>query len=232
MIVEIAIGAAVGAAIAVYRSRQIRSAKEAAAGLPAGAKDGNEDSNGVTEEELEALRKKTPPIVNPMTDADDDEEVAAKMRKTKPRGLRVGDVLLYANSELWLAGGYELWEDGFVARIFSTPGNPHADYVVQLDSDASAIGLCKVTDEVPSGSLPVELPLHGERVRVERRGSCSVLTEGDLKSQGESAKFARFASAGGPVLFVTDFSEENRFALFGEKLGAAMFEVLPGDDDE
>ena len=38
------------------------------------------------------------------------------------RGLRVGDVLLYADTELWLAGMVELWEEDLVARLFPTPG--------------------------------------------------------------------------------------------------------------
>ena len=147
-----------------------------------------------------------------------------------PRGLRVGDVLLHGDAELWLAGALTFDEEGFVFRLFRTPGNERAAYVVQLDAEGQEIALVDPV-EVPEGSVPVELPIHGHRVVLRRRGRATVTKEGDqLPHSTEHANFAWLGGAGGRALFVLDFIGGDRLAVAGELVGAELFELLPGGD--
>ncbi len=147
-----------------------------------------------------------------------------------PRGLRVGDVLLHGDAELWLAGSLSLDEEGFVFRVFRTPGNDRAGWVVQLDAAGQEIALVDPT-EIPAGSVPVELPIAGHRVVLRRRGRANVTKEGDqLPHSTEQADFAWLGGAGGRALFVLDFIGGDRLALAGELVGAELFELLPGSD--
>lgn len=148
-----------------------------------------------------------------------------------PRGLRVGDVLLYADTELWLAGMLELDEEGFVARLFPTPGGLRAEWVVQLDEEATDLAMLCATDEVPAGAVPESLPIGGRRLTLERRGSAVVRVEGEhLPRTGGKARYALLSDVGGRVLLVLDFERAPRLALTGERVERHMIDLLPGGD--
>ncbi len=166
--------------------------------------------------------------------ADDGEtKPEPKKKRTGPRGLRVGDVLLYADTELWLAGMFELDEEGLVARVFRAPGNAKADWVVQLDDEAEDIAIGRETDEVPDGRVPAELPIRGMRLSLRRRADALVTKEGDnLPPISESAHAVILGGAGGRTLLVVDFQGAGRISLDLERVGREMLELLPGGDED
>ncbi len=169
----------------------------------------------------------------------------SKPRRSGPRGLRVGDVLLYADTELWLAGSFELDEEGLVARVFRAPGNDRAPWVIQLDPDAQKIVLARdCSAEVPGGRVPAELPIGGMRLSLERRGQAKVTVEGELDAPDAKAldaktldaetvraEYVRMTGPGGRELLVVDFEGGPRLALAGERTGRELFDFLPGGDD-
>ena len=164
---------------------------------------------------------------------EDGDEKPKKPKRTGPRGLRVGDVLLYADTELWLSGVFELDEEGLVARVFKAPGNAVADWVVQLDEEAEDIAIGKETDEVPDGRVPSELPIRGMRLSLRRRADAIVTKEGDnLPPISESAEVVLMGGAGGRTLLVIDFKGSGRISLDLERIGREMIELLPGGDED
>lgn len=149
----------------------------------------------------------------------------------EPRGLRLADVVLYADTELWLAGALHLEEDGFVLRAFRTPGSTRATWLLQLDADANDLALCDPTSEVPAGVVPESLPLGGQRLTLRRRGQARVRSEGsDVPATGCRARYIELAGPGGRTLVVLDLERGERLALLGERVGREMLEVLPGGD--
>lgn len=171
-------------------------------------------------------------------DGDDEEGPAPEVGATPkapslegPRGLRVGDVLLYADTELWLAGMIELGEEGFVARLFPTPGGMRAEWVVQLDESATDLAALSATDEVPTGPVPESLPIAGRRLTLERRGHAVVRTEGEhLPRTSGTGRYVILSDAGGRVLVVLDFEKAPRLALVGDRVPRHMIDLLPGGD--
>lgn len=148
-----------------------------------------------------------------------------------PRGLLVGDVLLYADTELWLAGMLELDEEGFVARLFPTPGGLRADWVAQLDEEATDLATLSKTDEVPAGAVPESLPIGGRRLTLERRGHAVVRAQGEhLPRTGGKGAYCLLSDAGGRVLIVLDFDKAPRLALTGDRVERHMIDLLPGGD--
>ncbi len=140
-------------------------------------------------------------------------------------------MLLYADAELWLAGYFELDEEGLVARVFHAPGNDRAPWVIQLDSEAQKIVLARECgDEIPGGRVPAELPVAGMRLSLERRGHADVFVEGELDAKPARAEFVRLTGPGGRELLVVDFEGGERVALFGERTGRELFDFLPGGD--
>ncbi len=169
--------------------------------------------------------------------AEDEAPAADGLKRASapagPRGLRVGDVLLYADTELWLAGCVGLDEEGFVARIFPCPGAERAEYVVQLDPDANDLVTAQTTDEVPDGPVPESLPVGGRRVSLESRGAAEVRTEGEhLPRTTERASYAILSDVGGRTLVVVDFVKGKRLALVGDRVSRHMVDLLPGGDLE
>jgi hypothetical protein len=162
--------------------------------------------------------------------AEDGDEPEPKRKG--PRGLRVGDVLLYADTELWLAAHIELDEEGFVLRLFQTPGGgERAEWVVQLDEEARDLALARVTDEVPDGRVPAELPIGGFRLSLRRRGHARVRTAGEgLPPLTERAEYVELGGPGGRGLLVLDFEGGDRMTLAMERLGRELFDLLPGGD--
>lgn len=159
-------------------------------------------------------------------------ESAAKKRTRERRGLAIGDVLLYADSELWLAGCIALDEEGYVLKLFHTPGGgERAEWVAQLDEDAHDLALAKATDEVPAGRVPAELPIGGFRLSLRRRGHAQVTAEGEgLPPITEQAEYVELGGPGGRGLLVLDFQGGDRLALSIERLGRELFDLLPGSD--
>lgn len=171
----------------------------------------------------------------PDHDERDDEKKDEKdePEQAGPRGLRVGDVLLYADTELWLAGMIELDEEGFVARLFSSPGGVSADWVAQLDDTATDLATLSATDDVPAGPVPESLPIGGRRLTLERRGHAVVKTEGEhLPRTTGKARYCLLSDAGGRVLVVLDFEKAPRLALSGDRVAPHMIDLLPGGDLE
>lgn len=148
-----------------------------------------------------------------------------------PRGLRVGDVLLYAGSEMWLAGEVYLHEEGFALSVFPTPGG-RTSWVVQLDAEGREIAFLSETTEVPDGSVPTELPVGGMRLSLRRKGHASVTSEGEhLPLTTEKATYAVLGGPGGRTLVIVDFEAGDRLALVGERLAREMYDLLPGSDE-
>ena len=223
MIVEVAVGGALvaAAALAWRRLHERRAMK----------KRSDEDAPSETKEKSE---KKEPRDAKGEKAREKVAPAAAKKKPARsgPRGLRVGDVLLYADAELWLAGCFELDEEGLVARVFRAPGNDRAPWVIQLDPDAQKIVLARdCGDEVPGGRVPAELPVGGMRLSLERRGHADVFVEGELEAKPARAEFVRMTGPGGRELLVVDFEGGERIALFGERTGRELFDFLPGGDD-
>lgn len=173
-------------------------------------------------------------------EVEDDEDEAPRRGRPKkkergagPRGLRVGDVILYADTELWLAGCIELDEEGFVARLFPAPGSERAEWVAQLDEVGNDVAALSATDEVPAGSIPTSLPIGGRRLELEKRGSAEIRTEGEhLPRTTERASYTILSGVGGRVLVVVDFEKADRLALVGDRVAKHMLDLLPGGDLE
>jgi len=192
---------------------------------------------------LRALRRKTEPLpedADAPKDAEEDEDAGLpeaeeepKRRRGGPRGLRTGDVLLYADTELWLAGCIELDEEGLVCRAFPTPGSKRATWVLQMDDEARELILADETDEVPGGRVPAELPVGGLRLSLRRRGDAKVFTDGDnLPTTTDRAAFTILTGTGGRTLVVIDFDKGERLALKGERVGREMVDLLPAGEDD
>ena|GEM_PF-2445071 len=148
-----------------------------------------------------------------------------------PRGLRIDDVVLYADTELWLAGALHLEEDGFVMRVFCTPGSTRATWLVQLDENANDLALCDVTPDVPAGSVPESLPIAGLRLTLRRRGHAHLRTEGaDVPRNPSRARYTELIGPGGRTLVVLDFDTGDRLALLGDRIGRELLDLLPGGD--
>ncbi len=155
----------------------------------------------------------------------------AKPKRTGPRGLLIGDVLLYADTELWLAGMIELDEEGFVARLFPTPGSSRGTWVVQLDDSADEVMVGDLTDRVPDGRVPDELPMGGMRVSLRKRGHATVSADGDhVPHVTEFAGYVVLGGPGGRTLVVIDFQGGDRLAIYGELLSKSEYDLLPGGD--
>lgn len=218
MIVEIAVGGAiVAAATLAWRRLHERRAVQK-----------RSDQAGDTSKSPEKVERTSEKKREAVANAKATTKTPAR---SGPRGLRVGDVLLYADAELWLAGCFELDEEGLVARVFRAPGNDRAPWVIQLDPDAQKIVLARECgDEIPAGRVPAELPVAGMRLSLERRGHAEVIVEGELEAKPARGEFVRLTGPGGRELLVVDFEGGERIALFGERTGRELFDFLPGGD--
>jgi hypothetical protein len=231
VIVEVAVGSALVAAAAfVWRRVHERRAMEKRDGDPGEAKKAAVAAGAPKKEA--AKQKHEAAKAKAEAEAKAKAEAEKKRSRRGPRGLRVGDVLLYADTELWLAGSFELDEEGLVARVFRAPGNDRAQWVIQLDADAEQIVLANPCADVPGGRVPAELPVGGMRLSLERRGHADVDTDGELDAKAKRAEFVRMTGPGGRTLLVVDFEGGERLALFGERTGRELFDFLPGSDDE
>ena len=182
---------------------------------------------------LRKLRNRLDPLPDPDSAKDSaTEREVGSSQPAGPRGLQVGDVLLYADSELWLAGKIELDEEGFVLRLFRTPGAGRCDWVVQLDAEARDLAMAQDTlEEVPDGRVPESLPIGGFRLSLRRRGQAQIVTQGDsLPPVTERCEYVELGGPGGRGLLVLDFRGGGRIALVMERMGRELFDLLPGGD--
>jgi len=167
----------------------------------------------------------------PSRPSNDSTATKPNSKNDAPRGLRIDDVVLYADTELWLAGALHLEEDGFVMRVFRTPGSSRAAWLVQLDENANDLALCDVTAEVPAGSVPESLPIAGLRLTLRRRGHARLRTEGsDVPRNPSRARYIELTGPGGRTLVVFDFDTGDRLALLGDRIGRELLDLLPGGD--
>jgi hypothetical protein len=217
VIIELLVGATVVAigAIALRRMSGRHDAARGAEGEDAGARGAPATDAGRDRAKAAPMGKEEPPAIRPAS----------------PRGLRVGDVLLYADTEIWLAGEVHLDEEGFALSLFPTPGASRSTFVVQLDEHAREIAFLGATTEVPGGAIPTELPVSGMRFALRRRGHAVVRTVGEhLPLVTERCEYVVLGAAGGRALVVVDFRTGNRIALVGEIVPKEMYDLLPGGD--
>ncbi len=148
-----------------------------------------------------------------------------------PRGLRVGDVLLDADAEHWLAGALHLEEDGLVMRLFRCPGHATAPWLAQLDAAGDDLARLHPTTEVPDGAVPDALPVAGLRYALRRRGEARVTREGSDVPRGVyRARYIELRGPGGRALLVLDLDDGTRLALVGERVERERLDLLPGGD--
>jgi len=236
---------AVGAGVVILGALALRRAKKrAAAALPAEATADEKDPNDEIDEALaeakkraeeseDAKKKKKKEKKKKKKKGAPEDEPPPRARPEGPRGLRVGDVLLYADTELWLAGEIHLDEEGFALSLFAAPGGARATHVVQLDAEAREVAFLTPTEEVPGGAVPTELPIDGLRLSLRRRGHADVRVEGEhLSLTTERAEYVILGGPGGKLVVVVDFAGGDRLALHGERVGREMYDVLPGGDDD
>ncbi len=238
MFVYLAVGAGVVIIGALVARR--RRGKGAPAALPADATREGSDGDPATAEVdgapahwlvsgSKGAAKKAKKRAKKKGETNDD--VAKPARPGGPRGLRVGDVLLYADTELWLAGEVHFDEEGFALSLFITPGGVRASHVVMLDAEGRDVAFLSETDEVPDGAVPPELPVGGLRLSLWRRGQAEVRTEGEqLPMVSERATYTILRGPGGRLLVVVDYAAGDRIALLGERVGEEFYDILPGGD--
>lgn len=153
----------------------------------------------------------------------------AEAKPTRRSGLNVSDVILYADTELWLAGCIDLDDGADVFRLFATPGAKRASYVAQLDREGEDLATLGAATKVPAGRVPDELSLDGARLRLRKRGRAGVRTEGEsLPVCTAQADYVVLGDPSGRLLVVIDFVGGERLALSGEKVPRGMLDVLPG----
>jgi hypothetical protein len=139
----------------------------------------------------------------------------------------VSDVLLYADTELWLAGCLELEDGAEVLRLFVTPGAKRSSYVAQLDREGEELATLDPTDGVSAGRVPDELSREGARLRLRKRGRVGVRSEGEaLPAHTGQADYVLLGDPSGRLLLVIDFVGGGRLALSGEIVPRGMLDVL------
>jgi hypothetical protein len=160
------------------------------------------------------------------------KESASRKAETKPArraGLNVSDVILYADTELWLAGVIDLDDGADVLRLFATPGAKRASHVVQLDREGEDVATLSAASKIPAGRVPDELSVDGARLRLRKRGRASVRTEGEsLPPHTPHADYVILGDPSGRLVLVIDFVGGERLALAGERVPRGMLDVLPG----
>ena len=183
------------------------------------------------EEGEPGAKREQPPGTGADSQANGDQKDWRHIRVGGPRGLRVDDVLLYADDELWLAGEIHLDEEGFVMSLFRTPGSPRSGWLAQLDPEGRDLAVLSVTDDVPGGAVPTELPFDGLRLALRKRGHADVRVAGDqLPPVTERARYALLGGPGGRTLVVVDFEGGDRLALGGERVSRDLLDLLPGGE--
>lgn len=148
-----------------------------------------------------------------------------------PRGLHVGDVFLYMNSELWLSASAIVDDDGPALSLFRTPGNPHADWIATLDPAAREVFALKPTRALGEGAPPDSIHLGEFELRLLRRGRATLRLAGeDLPLQGDLCNYAILRGLGGQLAITLDTNKASRLALSGVALDSSSLDLLPAGD--
>jgi hypothetical protein len=150
-------------------------------------------------------------------------------RPTSARGLRCGDVVTGPGIEVALHAMIELDEEGLVLRAFRVL-ELEERWLVQLDTEAKRLAVGKRTAEVPDGAIPEVLPVGGRRVRIERRGTALVRSEGPDLPVMARARYALLSERAGRVVLVIDPDDGPRLALHLDELDGRGIDVLRGGD--
>jgi hypothetical protein len=173
-------------------------------------------------------RRRQPPSPAP-GDLKRDKKAGPEPKPARRPGLHVSDVILYADTELWLAGCIDLDDGADVLRLFATPGAKRASYVAQLDREGEDLATLSPGAKVSAGRIPDELNVDGSRLRLRKRGRASVRTEGEsLPPHTAQADYVLLGDPSGRLLLVIDFVGGERLALSGERVPRGMLDVLPG----
>ena len=143
--------------------------------------------------------------------------------------LKLGDVLLYLDDELWLAGSVSLTDGSLRLRLFSVPAARSATWLGELDGHSGDLALLREESDVPAGALPDVVSLGGRVLTLRDRTNVHIACAGEhLPTFAGRYLCTRFEAAGGRVLLVLDAADGTRLALGGERMPRALFEVLPG----
>jgi hypothetical protein len=160
--------------------------------------------------------------------ARDDDAPSGAPAPRRP-GLNVSDVLLYADTELWLAGCVHLEDGADVLRLFACPGAKRATHVVQLDRAGDDVATFSPHNGVPAGRVPDELVADGARLRLRKRGRAAARAEGEpLPEYRPQVDYVLLGDPSGRLLLVLDFVGGERLALLGERVPSGMLDLLPG----
>lgn len=168
-------------------------------------------------------RRRTPASPAPATPA---FEVS---RAQSGRGLRCGDVITGPGIEVALHAMIELDEEGLVLRAFRVLEHQER-WLVQLDGDAKRLAIGMRTTEVPDGAVPEVLPVGGRRVRIERRGTALVRSEGPDLPTMSRVRYALMSERAGRVVVVIDPEGGARLSLHLDELDIRGIDVLRGGD--
>ena len=144
----------------------------------------------------------------------------------KKDGLEVGDVLLYSDTELWLAGEVTIDTHPTPLRIFPAPGGAYP-WVAQLDEKGDEVAFLRDV-EVPEGKVPAELRINGMMLSLRRRGEGTIATEGETPLTTEKAKFVLLGGPGGRVALIVDFVAGDRWSMSGLRVTKSQYDRLPG----
>ncbi|MCB9659932.1 MAG: hypothetical protein R3B40_13230 [Polyangiales bacterium] len=156
------------------------------------------------------------------------DDPAPKPMVRKP-GLNLSDVILYVDTELWLAGCLHLDDGADVLRLFAAPGGKRATHVAQLDRSGEDLAMLNPCADVPAGRVPDELQLGGARLRLRKRGRANVRAEGEsLPDHRPQVDYVLLGDPSGRLLLVLDFVGGERLALLGERVPSGMLDLLPG----
>ena len=176
---------------------------------------------------LWAYRRRRQSKRAPGADAKQGPKAGPEPKAARRPGLHVSDVILYADTELWLAGCIDLDDGADVLRLFATPGAKRASYVAQLDRAGEDLATLSPATKVSAGRVPDELTLDGARLRLRKRGRVSVRAEGEsLPPHTAQADYVVLGDPSGRLLLVIDFVGGERLALAGERVPLGMLDVL------
>ncbi|MFO0695884.1 MAG: hypothetical protein U0230_20140 [Polyangiales bacterium] len=146
-----------------------------------------------------------------------------------PRRLRLGDVLVHPDGDLWIQGRMTLREGPESLTLLRTQGAPHADWLLEPRPDE--LHVLVPTVGVPPGRVPSELRRGPLIARLIRRGPVAVETEGEgLPPTTPKAELVVLGCPNGDRILVLDFADGSRLALEGRPLDRGLVDVLPGGD--
>lgn len=165
---------------------------------------------------------------------DAPESAAASHESPSPSSsgasLGIGDVLLWEDQELWLAGEFSLMDAELDLRLFRAPDGNTERWVVWSSLRPEDVCVLRRSGTIPDGQVPSSLPLGGREHRLSRRG------RGELRSAGEdlppgfvgAASYALLdAAGGGSAILILDGPSGERLGLSGKRIPLDRIDRLP-----